>query len=180
MAAPPQFAPGHDALVAVRDTGEPVPFVVDAVHGDRVTLAVRDASTSEITVGNVAHVQYVDRFGIYEFDATVLERDAAHVVLGVPPEGDEVRRRAYVRLQAPLDAACLLLDPDRNAFTELDASVVDVGGGGAALAVPAIAPTGATMVCSIAIAQGAPVVTVAHVLAPDADPRDQPERRHVR
>ena len=179
---------GQDTLVGVASLEVPLPFVVASVHGDRITLsAKRDdgdgnagRGVDAIREGDDAHMQYVDRFGVYDVDAPVLRRDHDTVVLGVSSNDHPVRRRAYVRLRAPLDAACLLLDPDRNTFTELDASVVDVGGGGAALAVPAIAPTGATMVCSLALASGAPIVTVAHVLPPDADPRDRGERTHVR
>jgi hypothetical protein len=183
-----QLVVGQEAVLDVDTLGEPLKLVVEAVHGDRITLsATRDGdgtnASSDITSlrdGDAVVLQYVDRFGVYDVDAAVVKRDRGSLIVGVASEDQPVRRRVYVRLRAPLDATCLLLDPDRNTFTELDASVVDVGGGGAALAVPAIAPTGAAMVCSIAIAPGAPVVTVAHVLAPDADPRDQPERRHVR
>jgi c-di-GMP-binding flagellar brake protein YcgR len=178
----------QQVLVGVASLDVPLPFVVDVIQGDRVTLsAQRDGDRANTTrdlaairEGEDLHVQYVDRFGVYDIDARVLECDHDTVVIGVESEARPVRRRIYVRLRAPLDAACLLLDPDRNTFTELDATVVDIGGGGAALAVPAIAPTGSTMVCSIALASGAPIVTVAHVLPPDADPRDQAERRHVR
>jgi hypothetical protein len=181
MAAPPQFAPGHDALVGDGTTSPPLAFAVDAVHGDRLTLRVKDAATTGVLrVGTAVQLQYVDRFGVYDVDASVLERTDDTVVVGVPSDGESIRRRTYVRLRAPLDAACLLLDADHNVFTELDASVVDVGGGGAALAIPAIAPTGSTIVCSIALPDGPPVVTVTHVLPNDADPRDHAQRRHVR
>jgi hypothetical protein len=187
---PPPFAIGRDALVTVPTLDAPVAFVVEAVHGDRVTLgakrdvedpnAVRGVDANAITAGSDAHVQYVDRFGVYDVDAPVLERTDESVVLGVSADGGSVRRRAYVRLHEPLDASCLLLDAERNSFTDLHGTVVDVGGGGAALAVAAIAPTGATIVCSIALPGGAPVVVVGNSLPSDADPRDQPERRHVR
>jgi hypothetical protein len=184
----PDLVVGQEAVVTLESSEAPLKLVVEAVHGDRVTLgAIRDGDganasgdLSTLHKGAAVVVQYVDRFGVYEVDGSVLQLDLVSIVVGVGRDDQPARRRVYVRLRAPLDASCLLLDPDRNTFTELDASVVDVGGGGAALAVPAIAPTGATMVCSIAIAPGAPVVTIAHVLAPDADPRDQPERRHVR
>jgi PilZ domain-containing protein len=179
---------GQEAVVGVDTIDEPLKLVVEAVHGDRITLsATRDGDSanagSDIAAlrdGAAVQLQYVDRFGVYDVDAAVLQHDRSSVVVGVTLAEQPERRRVYVRLRAPVDATCLLLDPDRNEFTQLDAAVVDVGGGGAALAIPAIAPTGATMVCSIAIAPGAPIVTVAHVLPADADPRDQPERRHVR
>jgi PilZ domain-containing protein len=188
MSDGPRLTEGQHALVGVAALEEPLPFVVASVQDDRITLSAnREGDTANamrgveaIREGDDAHMQYVDRFGVYDVDAPVLRREHDTVVLGVPTEERSVRRRAYVRLRAPLDATCLLLDPDRNAFTELDAVVVDVGGGGAALAVPAIAPTGATMVCSIALASSAPVVTIAHVLPQDADPRDHADRRHVR
>jgi c-di-GMP-binding flagellar brake protein YcgR len=188
MHAVRDLAVGQEAVVTVESFEVPLQVVVEAVHGDRVTLrATFDGDTPNASSdllalhdGETVVVQYVDRFGVYEMDASVLQHDHGALVVGLAAGGEAARRRVYVRLRAPLDATCLLLDPDRNAFTELDASVVDVGGGGAALAVPAIAPTGATMVCSIALAPGAPVVAVAHVLPPDADPRDQPERRHGR
>jgi hypothetical protein len=185
----PPFTPGRDALVTVTTFDAPMAFVVEAVHGDRVTLgAKRDAENpnavrgddAAINAGDEAHVQYVDRFAVYDLDAPVLQRTADTVVLGIPEDGAAVRRRAYVRLGEPLDATCLLLDADRNTFSDLHGSVIDIGGGGAALAVPAIAPTGATVVCSIALPAGAPIVTVGNALPSDADPRDQPERRHVR
>jgi hypothetical protein len=190
MPAAPRLAPGQDALIGVSALDAPVPFVVSTVQGDRITLsAKRDGDTmttmrgvDAIRAGDAAHVQYVDRFGVYDIDAPVLRRDDETVVLGVPDDGEPVRRRVYVRLRAPLDATCLMLDPDRNVFTELAASIVDIGGGGAALAVAAIAPPGSTLVCSIALPAGAPIVTVGNVLPADADPRDEDhvERRHVR
>jgi hypothetical protein len=179
MAGPPQFAPGHDALLTA-GTVESLACTVTSVHGDRITLVARDGTTTGVPTGAGAALQYVDRFGVYDVEASVLERDDTTVVVAVPEAGGSVRRRLYVRLRAPLDAACLLLDPDHNRFTELDASVVDIGGGGAALAIPAIAPAGSTIVCSIALPDGPPVVTVSHVLPADADPRDQAQRRHVR
>jgi hypothetical protein len=186
----PPFTPGRDALVTVTTFDAPMAFVVEAVHGDRVTLgakrdaenpnAVRGDDAAAINAGDEAHVQYVDRFAVYDLDAPVLQRTDDTVVLGIPADGAAVRRRAYVRLGEPLDATCLLLDTDRNTFSDLHGSVIDIGGGGAALAVPAIAPTGATIVCSIALPPGGPIVTVGNALPSDADPRDQPERRHVR
>jgi hypothetical protein len=190
MSSPPPFTPGRDALVSVPTLDAPLAFVVEAVQGDRVTLgakrdaedtnAMRGIDATALTAGVDAHVQYVDRFGVYDVDAPVLQRTDETVVLGVATDGEHVRRRAYVRLHEPLDATCLLLDAERNEFADLHGTVVDVGGGGAALSVPAIAPTGATVVCSIAMPAGAPVVVVGHSLASDADPRDEPERRHVR
>jgi hypothetical protein len=188
MAVESRLAKGQEALLGVPALDEPVSFVVEAVQGDRITLSAKHGGAKTnatrgvgaINEGDDAHLQYVDRYGVYDMNAAVLRRDDDLVVLGVGTDDQPVRRRIYVRLRAPLDTACLLLDPDHNTFTELNASVVDIGGGGAALAVPAIAPTGATMVCSIALQAGAPIVTVAHVLPPDADPRDQAERRHVR
>jgi hypothetical protein len=188
MADASRLAKGQEALLGVPALDEPLSFVVEAVQGDRITLSAKRDGTKTNAIrgvtafneGDDAHLQYVDRFGVYDVDAPVLRRDDDTVVLGVPSEEQPVRRRIYVRLRAPIDTACLLLDPDHNTFTELDATVVDIGGGGAALAVPAIAPTGSLMVCSIALQAGAPIVTVAHVLPPDADPRDHAERRHVR
>jgi hypothetical protein len=190
MPATLRLVSGQDALIGVATLDEPLPFVVEAVHGDRITLSAKPSNDAPqrvndidaIREGDAAHVQFVDRFGVYDIDAPVLQRDhhTQTVVLGIPGKDHPVRRRLYVRLRAPLDASCLLLDPDRNTFTDLGASVVDIGGGGAALAVPAIAPTDATMVCSIAMPTGAPIVTVSSVLAADADPRDHAERRHVR
>ncbi|MCU1426748.1 MAG: c-di-GMP-binding flagellar brake protein YcgR [Actinomycetia bacterium] len=162
----------------------PIEFVVDGVNGDRITLSAKapgaTAGHSPFHVGEVAHLQYVDRFGVYEVDTPVLHAEGDSVVVALAAEPNDVRRRVYARLRAPLDATCLLLDAAGNTFTQLDASVVDIGGGGAALAVPAIAPTGATLVCSLAIPGDAPIVTIGNVLAPDADPRDVPDRRHVR
>jgi hypothetical protein len=182
MSTQPRPAEGQDALVTASPDAEPLTFVVASVQGDRVTLSAKDGATG-LRAGATAHLQYVDRFGVYDVDAPVLSVDGTGVVMGVPSGGDEstIRRRAYVRLRAPLDATCLLLDPQRNEFAPLGATVVDIGGGGAALAVAAIAPTGGTMVCSIALPGApAPVVTVGTVLPADADPRDHAERRHVR
>ncbi len=187
----PELAVGQEAVVARDAHRAPLKVLVEAVHGDRVTLSAMRATSdddaanasSDITTfssGDAVLLQYVDRFGVYELDAAVLQRERDSFVVGLTTDGAPARRRVYVRLGAPLDATCLLLDAERNAFTELDASVVDIGGGGAALAVPAIAPTGATMVCSIALEPGEPVVTIAHVLATDADPRGHAQRRHVR
>jgi hypothetical protein len=170
-------------LLGVESMEAPASFVVDAVHGDRVTLRAESDIASappDLSAGGAAQLQYVDRFGVYTCDATILERDGGMVVIGVSEGDDAVRRRVYARLRAPLDAACLLLDAEHNEFTPLDAHVVDIGGGGAALAVPAIAPTGATLVCSIAVPAEPPIVTITNVLAADADPRDNPDRRHVR
>jgi PilZ domain len=183
--AEPRLSPGQDALLRTGPDAEPVEFVVQAVNGDRVTLSAKPNGSAApgadtFEVGDAAHMQYVDRFGVYETDTSVVRTDGVAVVVAVGAKEGDVRRRVYARLRTPLDATCLLLDVDRNLFTPLDASVVDIGGGGAALAVPAIAPAGTTLVCSIALPGEAPVVTVGNVLAPDADPRDQPDRRHVR
>jgi hypothetical protein len=189
MTANERLAPGQAARFAVAGSEPVVALVVDAIHGDRITLrADRDHDAGHIgealREGVTGTLEYADRFGIYSADATVVHRDTSddneHVVIVVPDVGEAERRRLYVRLHAPIDATCLLLDPDHNVFTMLDASVVDVGGGGAALAMPAIAPTGATIVCSLAMPTGLPVVTVTHVLPSDADPRDEPSRREVR
>jgi hypothetical protein len=174
---------GQDALLGVDSLEAPLPFVVDAVHSDRVTLRyIGDASDSltAFIAGDGAQLQYVDRFGVYASDATILERDSNTIVVGISDSDEGLRRRVYARLRAPLDATCLLLDAEHNEFTPLDAHVVDIGGGGAALAVPAIAPAGATLVCSISVPPGPPIVTITNVLAADADPRDEPDRRHVR
>jgi hypothetical protein len=178
---------GQDVLLAMTERDEPLSLVVTAAHGDRITLsanndghtlALRDVAA--LRGDGATRLQYVDRHGVYDVDASVLQCDESAVVLGVPAAGDPVRRRAYVRLERPLDAACLLLDADHNRFVELDATVVDIGGGGAALSVAAIAPTGTTMVCSISLPSGPPIVTITNVLPSDADPRDHADRRHVR
>jgi hypothetical protein len=189
MTANERLVPGQPARFGIAG-GEPaVAVVVESVHGDRITLradADHDAGhiSDAIRDGTAGTLEYADRFGIYSTDATLVHRetrdDHEHLVIAVPDSGEGERRRLYIRLHAPLDATCLLLDPERNTFTALDATVVDVGGGGAALAMPAIAPTGATIVCSLAMPAGPPVVTVTHVLPADADPRDEPSRRHVR
>ena len=191
MSSSPSFAPGRDVLLTVASLDAPLELVVEAVQGDRVTLgAKRDSENTNavrgvgdlaaITIGGDVHVQYVDRFGVYDVDAPVLQHTDDSLVLGFAADGDALRRRAYVRLDEPLAVACLLLDAERNAFTDLHGSAVDIGGGGVALAVPAITPTGATLVCSIALPAGTPIVAVGNALPSDADPRDQPERRHVR
>jgi hypothetical protein len=178
----PRLTEGQDAVVGAVSEGDPVAaaVVVASVNDERVTLSANDGEIAGIRTGDTARLQYVDRFGVYEFDAPVLRCDNGTAVLGISQDEQPVRRRVYVRLEAPIPTACLLLDPSQNVFTALDASVVDISGGGAALAVPAIAPTGATLVCSIALPGTAPVVTIANVLSPDADPRDAAERRHVR
>jgi hypothetical protein len=184
-----RLEPGQPARFTVAGTGPAVALVVEAVNGDRITLradADHDAGhiTDAIREGAPGTLGYADRFGVYTADATVVHCDTTgdheRVVIVVPDTDEAERRRVYVRLHAPLDATCLLLDAAHNTFTMLDATVVDVGGGGAALAMPAIVPTGATIVCSLAMPAGPPVVTVTHVLPSDADPRDEPSRRHVR
>jgi hypothetical protein len=189
MTANERLGPGQPVRFVVPGTEPAVALVVENVHGDRITLRAdpeHDAGriNEALREGAAGTLEYADRFGVYSADATVVHRDTSdeheEIVIAVPDAGEPERRRLYVRLHAPLDATCLLLDPERNTFAILDATVVDVGGGGAALAMPAIAPTGATIVCSLALPTGPPVVTVTHVLPSDADPRDEPSRRHVR
>ena len=160
---------------------DPLRLVVEAVQGERVTLSVEEGGRLPAGLGSAGMVRmtYLHRYGVYTLEVPVESVGATTLVVGVPARVDRIQRRSYVRVDHPVDAACLLHDPDRNSFTSFDADVVDIGGGGIGLAANVIAPVGATVVMSVGIPGGSPVVAVGNVLAGE-EPRVRADRRRMR
>lgn len=173
--------PDQDAVVEI-DGHPPLRVVVEAVDGSFLTLRQGDgvALPRTLAEGVVVRVSYVNRSGLYTIETTVERRLPERLVVGEADRADRVQRRAFVRVNHPVHAACLLLDQAHNRFTPFDGEVVDLGGGGLGLTADVIAPLGATVVVSLALPDGKPpLVAVGHVL-PGEDARWRTEPRRLR
>jgi len=168
MAALPEFAVGHAALVAVdpEDDAPGFRMIVDLVQEDQITLASTDGDVlpRDWKQYEKLALTYLDRFSVYTFEVPVVRFGTTRLVIATPDASTAVQRRQYARVLTPLPSTCLLLDAEHNQFTPFDATVRDLGGGGMALTAPAIAPEGATMVVSLALPDETPVVVLGTVL----------------
>jgi c-di-GMP-binding flagellar brake protein YcgR len=173
---------GQTVLVAPGEDSEPVHMLVDVVQDGQFTLATVDDVPIPALVSHVSPlvVTYVDRFAVYTVDAEVVRQGTTRLVCAVPDDARSVQRRQYARVLVPVDASCLLLDPQGARFTPFDATVRDIGGGGLAFTADAIAPEGAMLVIALALPGAPPIVVVGTVLAPDVALRGGSARRIVR
>lgn len=139
-------------LVSVSSTpkfepGQPLFLAPSGAEAERGVRAI-------IETGGSAFVSYLTPAGIYMLEAAITRAGATSLALDLPSD----------------------VDDRTNRFTPFDGHVIDVGGGGLALAADVIAPQHATVVVSLAIPDDRPVVVTGSVLASDRDPNQRTRR----
>ncbi|MFZ4585255.1 MAG: PilZ domain-containing protein [Acidimicrobiia bacterium] len=147
--------------------------VIDAVQDRRLVLSSADRMDfpSEYVAGMKLSVMVPAVRGIYETPVTIFERGNQTLMVDIDNESQLSQRRAYVRVEHPIDMSCLLLDEHANQFQPFTAEVTDVGGGGCAMLADVITPQGTVVVCSLAIPDARPVVAIATALANEREDR---------
>jgi hypothetical protein len=176
----PKFVPGQALFLAPSgaELERGVRAIIETIQDFRLNVTALDGDKLDeiFETGGSAFVSYLTPDGIHVIEAAITRAGATSLALDVPSDVSRIQRRQFVRIDAPLDATCLLLDDRTNRFTPFDGHVIDVGGGGLALAADVIAPQHATVVLSLAIPDDRPVVVVGSVLASDRDPNQRTRR----
>gem|GEM_PF-4529938 len=181
MSSPPRFEPGQPLFLAPSsaEAERGVRAVVDTLQDSRLGVTTVDDDTLDeiFESGGHAFVSYLTPAGIDMIETAVVRASPTSLALDLPADVGRIQRRQFVRIDAEVDATCLLLDERTNRFTPFDGRVVDVGGGGLSLAADVIAPQHATVVVSLGLPDDRPVVATGSVLATDRDPRQR--TRHL-
>lgn len=176
----PKFEPGQPLFLAPSgaEVERGVRAIIETIQDSRLNVTAVDGDKLDeiFETGGSAFVSYLTPAGIYVLEAAITRAGAASLALDLPSDVSRIQRRQFVRIDAPLDATCLLLDDRTNRFTPFDGHAIDVGGGGMALAADVIAPQHATVVVSLAIPDDRPVVVTGSVLASDRDPNQRTRR----
>jgi hypothetical protein len=171
MASVPVLEVGQSVLVANAPDEPPWRMVVDVVQGGHVTLATVDDEHLPTEWRNLTetHLTTIDQFSVHHLHVPVLRVSQTRMVVGEPDDATPVTRRAYARVFAPVPASCMLLSPEENRWFPFPAEIRDLGGGGCSLVADVLAPGGATVIISLAIASP-PVVAVGRALPREALP----------
>ena len=172
MSGVPLLEAGRAVLVAPAPDDPPWRMVVEIVQDDHVTLATHDDEVLPLEWRElpVLHVTTLDRFSVHLIEVPVVRIGSTRIVIGAPDESTPVQRRAYARVCRPVAASGMLLELADNRWIPFAAEVRDLGGGGCSAFADVHAPEGATIVLSLALDEGAPVVVVGHVLPREALP----------
>jgi c-di-GMP-binding flagellar brake protein YcgR len=136
--AAPELVVGQVAVVAlVSDDHE-----LDRVRGpvertvDRsITIRVPEGELvpQEFDTGVAVTVTYQERVALYTFPGRVSLREETRLLIERTGDADEVQRRQYVRLSEPVPVECLTVDDVTGKLFSLDASTMNVSGGGLAI-----------------------------------------------
>jgi c-di-GMP-binding flagellar brake protein YcgR len=166
------LAIGQVAVVEVA-ADEEVPklrAVVERVHAGSVTIRSPDGATMprELASGTPVFVTYFDRSALYRFDACVRLRESTRIVVEQTGPVNEVQRRQHVRLARPVPVECVAVDEARGRMVTVDASTIDLGGGGIALNTAVELPTSGRVVVAVKPLGVIPILAVGSVVASDA------------
>lgn len=173
MITAPELEAGRPVLV--EQLPAKVRAVIDSLEGSRLVLASADGRPfpDAFATGSDCHLVVPAERGVYDIPVTVGDRGDLTLVVDAADDAQLVQRRAYVRIEEPIDATCLLLDDGSNEFVPFGASVTDISGGGCAMDAMVIAPKDAIVVCSFAIPDERPVVTIGAVLPNEREDRQR-------
>lgn len=144
--------------------------VVERSHGGSITVRSPDGAVvpGELTEGAPVLVTYFERTGLYRFEARIRLRESTRVVVEQTGPVNEVQRRQHVRLNAAVPVECVAVDETRGRMVTVDASTIDVSGGGIALTTAVEIPTSGRIVVALKPLGVAPILAVGSVLASDA------------
>jgi c-di-GMP-binding flagellar brake protein YcgR len=119
---------GDDELGRVRG---PVERVVDPT----VTIRVPEGELvpQEFDTGVAVTVTYQERVALYTFPGRVSLREETRLLVECTGDAEEVQRRQYVRLTDPVPVECLTVDDVTGKLFSLDATTMNVSGGGLAI-----------------------------------------------
>ena len=174
MSTAPTIEPGQ---LVILEHGEEegdarTSVVVEAVQEGAVLVAQLDAQPlPTIPEGAAIRLIVLDRNEMFSIACTVGRAGESSMRLELAAEAERIVRRQYVRVAVDVPVSCLILNNESNEWAPFRAKVTDISAGGMAMAADVIAPTGATIVISIAVPDETPVVAIGRVLPADAETR---------
>jgi c-di-GMP-binding flagellar brake protein YcgR len=136
--AAPELLVGQVAVVALV-AGD---HELDRVRGpveravDRsITIRVPEGERvpQEFDTGVAVTVTYQERVALYTFPGQVSLREETRLLIERTGDAEEVQRRQYVRLAEPVPVECLTVDDVTGKLFSLDATTMNVSGGGLAI-----------------------------------------------
>lgn len=166
------LAVGQVAVVEVTGDDEfpKLRGVVERVRDASITIRSPDGAAvpRELASGTPVLVTYFERTGLYRFEACIRLRESTRVVVEQTGAVNEVQRRQHVRLAEPVPVECVAFDEARGRMVTVDASTIDVSGGGIALNTAIEIPTSGRVVVALKALGVAPILAVGDVVASDA------------
>ena len=146
--------------------------VVEAVQDGALLVArLEGIPLPVLAEGAPLRVILLERHDMYSIEAVATRVGESSMRVELVSEAERVVRRQYVRIAVDVPVSALILNATSNEWAPFHATVTDISAGGMALAANVIAPTGATVVISIAIPEELPVVAIARVLHTDEETR---------
>jgi c-di-GMP-binding flagellar brake protein YcgR len=158
--AVPDLVVGQVAVVALASGDHELDRVrgpVERAVERSVTIKVPDGDVlpQEFEAGVAVTVTYQERVALYTFPGQVSLREETRLLVERTGDTEEVQRRQYVRLAEPVPVECLTVDDVTGKLFSLDATTMNVSGGGLAVE---------------SNRQAAPNTRVIVVLRPEAQP----------
>jgi c-di-GMP-binding flagellar brake protein YcgR len=151
---------------------------VERVYERSVTLVVPEGERvpDEYDTGVAVTLTYYSGTGLYAFTGRVALREETRLVLERTGETEEIQRRQYVRLSEPVPVECLTVDDVTGKLFTLDASTINVSGGGLAVQTNRQSAAGTRVVVALQPKGTPPILAIANVVASE---RTQPGAKEV-
>jgi c-di-GMP-binding flagellar brake protein YcgR len=155
------------ALVEGDHEAERVRGPVERVFDRSVTIRVPDGEMvpPEFDAGDAVTVTYHERFGLYTFPGRVSLREEGRLLVERTGDTEEVQRRQYVRLAEPVPVECLSVDDVTGKLFSLEATTMNVSGGGLAIETNRLSTSGSRVVVVLRPEAQPPILAVATVIA---------------
>jgi c-di-GMP-binding flagellar brake protein YcgR len=136
--AVPELLVGQVAVVALVSGDHELDRVrgpVERTVDRSITIRVPEGELvpQEFDTGVAVTVTYQERVALYTFPGRVSLREETRLLIERTGDADEVQRRQYVRLSEPVPVECLTVDDVTGKLFSLDASTMNVSGGGLAI-----------------------------------------------
>jgi c-di-GMP-binding flagellar brake protein YcgR len=136
--AVPELLVGQVAVVALVSGDHELDRVrgpVERAVDRSITIRVPEGELvpQEFDTGVAVTVTYQERVALYTFPGRVSLREETRLLIERTGDADEVQRRQYVRLSEPVPVECLTVDDVTGKLFSLDASTMNVSGGGLAI-----------------------------------------------
>ncbi len=146
-----------------------VRVVIEAIQDQRLTVVSVDGEELDASFAEDSTVwaNFLSPRGMFVVEMLVSRSGKTTAALDVPDNLHEAQQRQHVRVRADIPISCLLLDDEANEFSQFVARMIDISGGGMAIAGDVIAPDRSRVVCSIALPNEAPAIAIGLVLGSD-------------
>jgi c-di-GMP-binding flagellar brake protein YcgR len=134
----PELLVGQVAVVALVSGDHELDRVrgpVERAVDRSITIRVHEGELvpQEFDTGVAVTVTYQERVALYTFPGRVSLREETRLLIERTGDAEEVQRRQYVRLSDPVPVECLTVDDVTGKLFSLDASTMNVSGGGLAI-----------------------------------------------